>query len=1439
MVEYFSGKYFVMHPEKVLGKIITHNPNTGRELTDQFGNPRPEVVGSEKDVDEGISIESVKKYDHILPENPSVQVSKKPAENASRIEKALKATEKERSADRSKLVVELKPLSKTIKEYNQKVEYQDENGETRYYEITDEEIKVWISYQVKNGLYDKEVILSNAWGRYYVDNPNWDHWLQQGLVAFDGDRYIPEVLYYAGNIYEQIRKLKSSQAKIVAAIGEKAYQVQLNRLEEAKPQPLLITEDESRKLHLSPFDKIWQEIEISTLADGQEVDGKYSIGSIFYLNFLNKLPDEDFIIDNKQTNAYQIYSYFIEKKRFPRGTSEQKKAAIRRNTTMIGQYLFGRFLIEALTRDDKNRIAALWNSKRNNYRQIQYHKIPVGFTINSKFKGGELKVRPAQREGVAFMGNRGTGIVAHDVGVGKTMTAILGISDGFDKGLFKRPLVVVPQKVIKKWIAETRGVFAEKDIKKGKKIVHKKGSLISEGILPHIEVIDYDNLGVNHIKKAKDENGVAYRVPAFSITFITYEGLVKIGFNQDTEKTLTSRLTEALSQGESGRGKAVIEQRAEEWIDNALKDTQLDIEEMGIDAIIVDEAHNFRNIFMDVKGDVGEDGERENKNFFSGTGSKPSSRALSLFMLNGYIQDKNNLRNTFGLTATPFTNRATEIYSMLSLYDYEGMKDFDCYNIAQFCTAFIDETMEDAWTAAGKFEPKAVIRGYNNLPTLQSLVFRSINYKTGEDANIQRPEKVILPLTHDENGLPLEYEYIVDSKLRPTQEQSIWMKEITMFASKDKDVRRQSKLSGFYSEDEKGNVPGQVLIALNASRAITFSPYALRLGGDAQYDVESISPEQFVKGSPKIQYAVECIRSVKEYHEYQGKPISGQVIYSDRGTEWFGHIKEYLIKNVGFSDKEVAVFYGKVSKGKREKIKEGFLAGNIKVIIGSSTMREGVDLQKYGSNMYICYIDWNPTDVHQLFGRIWRFGNKFSHVRLCVPLIENSSDIFTWQKLSEKMSRLNSIWAKSDGTKMFEESELNAEELKKGLINDPVELAEYEIEEAVQAITSELIVVESALKELNGAETIKERYKSLSAELELIASEALTNPTGLAYDIKPEKVQNLQSKEITDDKSMYRVVRQYAKMKAWGTHRILGKVDDHINYSKRMARLEEKVLKQYELTIFDNLSLVIEEYSNRSIEMRSKIDILKGEENKQATIRKYEVEKEAEDAESRTVEERVNQFQRLNFLLDCEFGIHNCDIYGRVEVTETGELLEKVEQEKQSIESAFSYTLPGILKKWMPKNQQLAIRGILKGDEGEGYTKTVLMPLEAQLNKVPKLYTTANVESDDKIIWAHFFYGSTDVYVAEWDGKDTIFNYTILNGDTMMAEWGYSSLREISKSKIELDFYWTPKAFAEVMDKKPNPVQEAIESLKLAQEFSSDDSIQEAIEALELTLEFA
>ena len=117
---------------------------------------------------------------------------------------------------------------------------------------------------------------------------------------------------------------------------------------------------------------------------------------------------------------------------------------------VIGEFVFDKFLNEGLFDIDKTRLEENWNEQHNNWRDVNYKKVPVGFEINKYFKKSELSIRSEQRDGVAFLNVRGTGIIAYDVGIGKTMTAILAAADFLAKGMCKRILFNVPKSTLKK-----------------------------------------------------------------------------------------------------------------------------------------------------------------------------------------------------------------------------------------------------------------------------------------------------------------------------------------------------------------------------------------------------------------------------------------------------------------------------------------------------------------------------------------------------------------------------------------------------------------------------------------------------------------------------------------------------------------------------------------------------------------------------------------------------------------------------------------------------------------------------------------------------------------------------------------------------------------------------------------------------------------------------
>jgi Helicase conserved C-terminal domain len=1255
------SRYFIDNPSKVLGTLVTHS-KTGRLLTDRFNSPRPEVQGDLQEALQKIQAPSAMRYSHFSEDNSQGTASLSP----NKIKQVIAETQKEeksskKAVDSAQCSDGMVCLSDSIAQYNTDVEYKDKNGKTQLYTISKKEITIFVTYQVQRGYWDKDAIMATAWANYYSEDEQiFRDGFAEGLTAFDGASWYPSSVFYAGNIYDKIQDIRQNKTAIVEEVGEDGYDEIMFGLEQVKPTPLRFTTDPATALIISPFDRVWDMFRFTEDTDGVAFENSVNVLSVFK-RWLEQLPATAFAAeDGKVTsNAYNVRNYYIDGSQFPRNSSlsDDEKVTIKRNATIVGTMLFERFCIEGITRDMQVKIEYLFNSTRNHYAQVQYHRIPVGFQVNQFFKGGKLVIRPAQREGVAFSAYRGTGIVAYDVGVGKTATAILSVEDGLQKGLFKRPLIVTPNGVYWKWVAEIAGTKAKKDIFRDGKKVASKGDLIGQGILPHRAVNTFYNLGVG-TPIPRNSDGSAQMVDNGSISMITFDGLKNIGFKKESQKKIIDKIVAALSQSEGGRDAALKEKSAESWVDEALIGTKYDIEDFGFDAIIADECHNFRVLFNEVKGDIDSDGDREVKRFFStGSGSKPSGRALKLFMLNLYVQSQNKGRNTFGLSATPFTNRATEIYSIMSLFDYDGLKEFGVNNLAQFCKSFIDETSETAWTAQGKFDIKYVIRGYNNLPVLQSLLFRSINYKTGEEAKIKRPEKVVLPLNNDEKGLPLSPEFIINCTLPNTEDQEFWIKNSYLFAGEDFEDSHIFE-AGQYTINTKTRKPnGQVLVALNVARVATFSPYAITLNGNMQYNEKEIDYLNFVESSPKIQYTMGCIQSVKDWHKKAGTPVSGQIIYSNTGVSFFPLIKEYLVKEVGFLDEEVAILTGDTEAKEREKIKDGFQDNTIKVLIGSSAIREGMDLQNHCSCIYNLYFDWNPTDLHQLFGRGFRFGNKFSHIRIVNPMVENSSDVFTWQKLSEKIARLNSVWTRANTTKMFEEKELDAEQLKRGLITDPKELAKFEIQEKISIAENGLVSLEAELKEVAESISFQEKLVSLEAALEnslqQIAAYKMDQWQQDGYPDKLEKLQKVQALEYTwdDIKSMYQKLRAFARMASntviypslWINTK---DVDEHIKAKKSIKRIEETVLSAYKVSL-KNLPEVEPIIRDRIAEMQTEIAELKSPEYFAKTLRKAMEEKEEQKRVSRSVDDRVKEFARLNYLLDCKFEVDNCDIYGR------------------------------------------------------------------------------------------------------------------------------------------------------------------------------------------------
>jgi N12 class adenine-specific DNA methylase len=418
-----------------------------------------------------------------------------------------------------------------------------------------------------------------------------------------------------------------------------------------RPKILAIS-DFAKKFFVS---ELRDETGIEFPANSEDEEGlpvaRYSLLDVF-TEWLRSLDNHHF----REVSAYEIIHYYLNGKNLGKKLSDEEKSTIDKYGRIEGEELFSKFLYEAVTFEDQQKINFSWNRVYNGYSSIPYHRVPIGFQCSYKFKQFSLQFTPAQREGIAFMEISGSGIIAYDVGVGKTMSAIITAANALYSGKCRRPVIVVPNPTYQKWVREIIGYTDS-----------RSGTFIP-GVLSHtgVKVNDWYNLGTDIIKKLDFEKAVEEN----TITMLTYEGLTKIGFSTKVMGLMFQELSEILAQARdeerSARDLEKKYQTFRELIGVGLKNTIADIDTLGFDYIVIDEGHNFKNVFADVP--TNEDGVKR----FKIQGAQ-SSRAVKAFFLCNYIQ------RTFGsnvmlLTATPFTNSPLEIYSMLSLVGHESMR---------------------------------------------------------------------------------------------------------------------------------------------------------------------------------------------------------------------------------------------------------------------------------------------------------------------------------------------------------------------------------------------------------------------------------------------------------------------------------------------------------------------------------------------------------------------------------------------------------------------------------------------------------------------------------------------------------------------------------------------------------------------------------------------
>lgn len=1166
---FINDNWYEMHPEKILGEAYEASGRFGT-VTKYKGTIEvlslievdESFIGANKALNDPLASVS---YDMNLSGEilkPDVkdfvtEVIEKSFNEINSIKKSKKAKEKEKEnkTDSVASTPEILSFEQVFKNLNPKISLETVEVYTWYKSSINRPLSKNYVALFNKDLFDKSEDLRESY-KYTVDESKVAEWVKKGMLFYSDGILIPELEYTSGNMYERKLQLANDKDIIIEKYGQDIFDKQevvlTNAYLEVYNKRSVIGGENS--LVLLANSSFSSEFMIESISD-LDSDEKFYIKSVTDSNKSDYgKPDllKDILPNAKKTHFdeislkyafgwwllnktpllkeaishLEIVKYYVLSKNIiiPHDKNDlvavkkanAEKEKLNASTQKEGERLFMDFLETQLLPNDKIRLETQWNKTYKNYLPIDLLKVPVAFTMAKYVNGQEEDVRPEKRDAVAFTMNNGTAVLSYDVGVGKTPSAIFTISAFLDAGYCKRPLIVVPNQVYKQFISDIRA------------------------FTPHIPVIEAYNLSEEYLENFKDASGKVKEAELGSITVMTYEGFENVGFNEDTTNLLIGDLYEILNQGtteaeekkKKAKGEASLIQRIETIVGRGLRGTMINVEDLKFDFICYDEAHKMKKVFTNVKGEaiVNEKGvvEGREKNPYEISSGTASSIALKGFMINHYILKENNFQNILLMTATPFTNSPLEIFSMLSMVAYEQLKKTSMSNIKSFFDTYVKSSNELVINTKLKPQFKQVILGFNNLLSLQSLIRRYILYKTGEEVGVIRPKKYVLPyLKEIENDVVIDVPESrkVETYLPMTSLQKSIMEDIVSYVEngsdlgagdsenegdvdtiKDEDEGIDTSSKGIdidedsLSEPEKRGV--RTIKGLNYSRNLALSPFLYEFSGLGKPDYKS-----YIETSPKLFYVMQCVKSVMDYHKSNNEPISGQVIYMDRGVKYFNLIKQYLIEEIGYKPHEVGLIVSGLPKtGKRSKeyVKNLFNGEvynentksfddvsdeeRIKVVIGSSTIKEGMNLQKYGTVLYNCFIDWNPTDIKQLEGRIYRQKNTFAAVRIVNPLMVDSSDIFMFQKLQEKTSRLNDIWSTDGKTNALDTAELNTEELKYALIRDPNVIAELKMIEEKAILTSEKLAYTRQLEIIkrvsSAANTINKYFKDQLDQLE-------------------------------------------------------------------------------------------------------------------------------------------------------------------------------------------------------------------------------------------------------------------------------------------------------------------------------------------------------------------
>ena len=588
-----------------------------------------------------------------------------------------------------------------------------------------------------------------------------------------------------------------------------------------------------------------------------------------------------------------------------------------------------------------------YNERFNSLRPREYDGSHILFHGMSP----EITLRPHQKNAIAHILYGGNTLLAHVVGAGKTYEMVAAAMEKKRLGLCSKTLICVPNHLTEQMAAEALLLYPNANILVARRTDFEKAN--RKRFCARIATGNFDIIVIGHSQFE--------RIPLSQERQVEYlQSQIHDVINQVAQ--LKEERAENFTVKQMERMRKQLEKKLDKLNNQSRKDDVVTFEQLGVDSLMVDEAHAFKNLAVLSK-----------MRNVAGISQTESQRASDLYMKCRYLDEITGSRGVVFATGTPISNSMAELFTMQRYLQRETLEQHGLSSFDAWASTFGETVTAVELAPEGTgYRTKTRFSKFYNLPELMSM-FKQV-------ADVQTADMLNLPVPKLVGGKP------INVALPPSPQQKQMVADL---ADRAEEIRA-------------GNVDpteDNMLKVTNDGRKLAL-------------DQRLIDPNLPENPNDKVHACAENVYRI--WSETKDKRLT-QLVFCDLSTPKPDGFNVYddlrnLLISMGIPENEVQFIHSANTEAKKAEMFAKVRSGDVRVLMGSTgKMGAGTNVQRLLVATHHLDCGWKPSDIEQRNGRMIRQGNTNAEVYEYRYVTEASFDSYMWQLLETKQKFIGQI----------------------------------------------------------------------------------------------------------------------------------------------------------------------------------------------------------------------------------------------------------------------------------------------------------------------------------------------------------------------------------------------------------------------------------------------